>query len=659
MKSVDMALRFLFVLVITMPLTHSVSQVHACSTVLLKREGVLLLGHNLDESTDLKGFLCINKRDYYKVGSTWHALRTHSEELPSSFNWISRYGSVTWTSIGRDLPDAGVNEAGLVIEEMSLAQHPYPWPVIRPRLFQMQWIQYHLDRFSTVEEVIESASVIHPDGWPWHFFVADRSGRCASLEYIDNRLVVHTGETMPVTVLCNSPYAEELKALKAYAGFGGTQAIDPNNQRISRFARAAHMLQTYDPALHDAPVDYVFKILEKLGASYTRRSYVVDLVNDVAYFRTDTKPGIRQFSLKSFDFSCGTPVQVLDMDAHDSGDVTGLFEAYTFQVNHQIAASWVDHAIEMYPDATEADRVAGGISTVQVDRYARYPERSFAKHELHTRGKAFGLSPLHWAAYQGDLLQLRDMLQGSAHVNVRSAAGATPLMHAAQAGELDVLQCLMDAGADLDLVGTQGNTALITALAFGQSDVASALIQAGTKVNAANKEGFTAFHYAAAHDDLGLVKDLMSREAPLQASAQSGLTPLMIAVTAGRAETVNYLLAQGQDPNALDNHGNNALLLALIFKHTAVAEILIRAGTDLSLQNEQDETPWQLAAANGDKRIMHLLKQAGVSPPSHGILLVLGGLAALGGVSLAIFRIRSRKKLEADLDESSGTARSL
>ena len=187
------SIRLFCLLTIVMSLASVVSSSLACSTVMLKRKGILLTGHNLDESTSFEGFVCVNKRDYYKVASTWSALKTYSKYLPYSFNWISKYGSITWSGQGRDLPDAGINEAGLVIEEMSLANHPYPPAGIQPHLFQMQWIQYHLDTYSTVEQVIRSASLILPDGWPWHFFVADKRGNCATLEYIDNRLIVHTG----------------------------------------------------------------------------------------------------------------------------------------------------------------------------------------------------------------------------------------------------------------------------------------------------------------------------------------------------------------------------------------------------------------------------------------------------------------------------------
>lgn len=53
-----------------MSLASMASKSLGCSTVLLKRESLLLVGHNLDEATAFEGFICVNKRGYYKVGST-------------------------------------------------------------------------------------------------------------------------------------------------------------------------------------------------------------------------------------------------------------------------------------------------------------------------------------------------------------------------------------------------------------------------------------------------------------------------------------------------------------------------------------------------------------------------------------------------------------
>ena len=89
----------------------------------------------------------------------------------------------------------------------------------------MQWMQYLLDNHEHVDQDIRSASEIVLDGWAWHFFTADRQGNCASIEFLEGELVVHTGDDIPVTVLCNSRYAVEMERLKSYSGFGGKRSI--------------------------------------------------------------------------------------------------------------------------------------------------------------------------------------------------------------------------------------------------------------------------------------------------------------------------------------------------------------------------------------------------------------------------------------------------
>jgi len=635
--------RFSCLLIIVMSLASVVRESSACSTIMLRREGVLLTGHNLDEVTDFEGFICVNKRNYYKVGSTWGALKTYSKYLPHSFNWISKYGSITWSGQGRDLPDAGINEAGLVIEEMSLANHPYPPVGIRPRLFQMQWIQYHLDTYSTVEQVIRSASLIFPDGWPWHFLVADKSGNCATLEYIENKLVVHTGEKLPVTALCNSTYQEELRELNRYEGFGGRKAIGLKDKTIPRFVRAAHMLNTYNPEVHPSAVDYVFDILENLSSNLTRRSYVIDLTNEVVYFRTGSHTAIRHFSLKSFDFSCNTPVQILDLNAPFSGDITDKFQDYTLQANRRIAESWVNHVIDMHSDATVRDGIEAGFTPEHIDRYAGYPSLSLAKCNLETENNEYGLAALHWAAYEGNLPQVRDMLENGADANGATSIGTTPLMAAAQAGHLDVVRHLIDSGAQIDLADKGGNTPLITAIVFGQSDIAAHLIQIGAGIQLANKANFSPLHYSAANGDLDLVKLLLAEAVDMEAKSEVGWTALISAAFPGKPEVVKYLASVGADLNAVDQYGNTALLVALLLKHSDVAEELIEAGANVLAQNNVGETPWSIAVAGENHEVMQLLKEAGVRPP-YTILPIVIAFAIVSVLALLTYRIVPRKR---------------
>jgi choloylglycine hydrolase len=69
--------------------------------------------------------------------------------------WTSKYGSATFNQHGREFPLGGMNEAGLIVETMVLEDGEYLSPGSRPEVETLQWVQYQLDNFSTIEEVIK------------------------------------------------------------------------------------------------------------------------------------------------------------------------------------------------------------------------------------------------------------------------------------------------------------------------------------------------------------------------------------------------------------------------------------------------------------------------------------------------------------------------
>jgi len=595
----------------------AVDECTACSTILLKRDSVLLLGHNLDELTDFDGFVCVNKRDVFKIGCTWEELRSSKETFAPTLSWISLYGSVTFSSLGRDLPDAGINEAGLAIEEMSLAGGAYPLYDIRPKLFQMQWIQYHLDSFRTVNEVIRSASLVVPNGWPWHFFVADKNGNAATVEYIDGKLVVHTGQSMPITALCNSSYESELKELKRYRGFGGRRNISLKSRKVPRFVRAAKMLSDFEPGACSSPIDHCFGVLKNLGSELTRRSYVVDIRNGVVYFRTCSAPQVRHFRIDAFDFASNTPVQILDLNTSGIGDVTERFEHYTSDANRRIAKSWVRHVQEMYPDANEQDRTVGGHALTQIERYAQYAERAVARGDLATRRNHYGLTPLYWAAYRGDLDAVTFLISDGADMDGRIGDGSSALMAAAQTGQLAAVKHLIQKGANLDSTNDYGNDALITAIVFGHAEVAKTLIRAEATIDQKNVHGFTPLFWAASQGELEVVRLLLSQGADVEAKTAYGYTPLMAAAQAGRVRVVEHLLDRGAEINALDNDRACALFLAVANEHLDAARCLIDRGADVNIRHDGGLLPLDVAKKNKDEQMMKLLKNAGAKSSSR------------------------------------------
>ena len=69
---------------------------------------------------------------------------------------------------------------------------------------------------------------------------------------------------------------------------------------------------------------------------------------------------------------------------------------------------------------------------------------------------------LHFAAGDGDLDQVRSLVNGDRDVNANDTLGLTPLHYAAAAEHIDVVRYLLSAGADVNAIddATAGNTPL-------------------------------------------------------------------------------------------------------------------------------------------------------------------------------------------------------
>ncbi|HVG42417.1 MAG TPA: linear amide C-N hydrolase, partial [Chitinophagaceae bacterium] len=121
------------------------SQTMGCTTFFLQKQGQMVFGRNYDWVT-ATGLVNTNLRGLAK------------SSLPigggSILRWTSKYGSVTFNQYGKEFPNGGMNEQGLVVELMWLSDSRYPAADNRPALSVLQWIQYQLDNCESVEEVI-------------------------------------------------------------------------------------------------------------------------------------------------------------------------------------------------------------------------------------------------------------------------------------------------------------------------------------------------------------------------------------------------------------------------------------------------------------------------------------------------------------------------
>ena len=311
----------------------------ACSSFTLRDDGVLIAGRNLDAPGPLPGLVVVNKRGVKKTGQSFDWLYGGERSPHPPLTWVSKYGSITFNYSGLEFPDGGMNEAGLVFQEMTLIESKYPADDSRAAIFMVQWIQYILDTCATVEEVVQSAHIAVLDGWNWHFYAVDSSGSSAAVEFLDGEVVVHTGEALRHPVLANSPYTQELKLLEEFEGFGGTTPIDADRQEIDgRFAKGASLLERYSTAAEIPPMKYAWKTLDAMSPGTTQSAQVYDITHRRIEFRSSRAPTIRSVSLDAFDLGCDSPAMVLDLDLDLEGDVSGRFEPYTVVNNSRLAS---------------------------------------------------------------------------------------------------------------------------------------------------------------------------------------------------------------------------------------------------------------------------------------------------------------------------------
>jgi len=107
MKSAEVSALGAFVLVLILP-----ESARPCTTFVLKdKAGRVFFGRNFDFPGG-PGHIHVNLR-----GARKSSLATPGEK---PLTWTARYGSISFNQNGREFPYGGINEAGLVVEQMGL-----------------------------------------------------------------------------------------------------------------------------------------------------------------------------------------------------------------------------------------------------------------------------------------------------------------------------------------------------------------------------------------------------------------------------------------------------------------------------------------------------------------------------------------------------------
>lgn len=274
----------------------------ACTTFLLERGEERVVGKSYDWDM-AQGLVVTNPKGVRK-----RALAMQSADRPHE--WTAEHASVTFNQYGRELPNGGMNDAGLVIEVMWLESAVAPKPDERPTVSELQWIQEQLDTQSSVAGMVAGAEAVRisPAAGKLHYLACDRTGACAAFEPLGGKLVVTSGDGLPLRVLTNHTYAESL----AYYRAEGKKS-DPGTGSLSRFVRAAKKVEK---AAAGDLIAQAFQTLDSVRRSDTQWNIVYDPIGLRVHWRTPLRgKDVHTFELAPQKVECTTDASFLDIEA--------------------------------------------------------------------------------------------------------------------------------------------------------------------------------------------------------------------------------------------------------------------------------------------------------------------------------------------------------
>ncbi len=208
-----------------------------------------------------------------------------------------------------------------------------------------------------------------------------------------------------------------------------------------------------------------------------------------------------------------------------------------------------------------------------------------------------GFTPLQFLTYgvrRRDPTGPDSLEPGDVHPDPSSSRGGfTALMFAARQGDQDSARLLVDAGANVNAFSPDYGSALVMAASSGHEPVALFLLEKGADPNVTDIWEFAPLHYALAD---GITAIGMSRKR---------IPTDRYWLRSNMPELVKSLLEQGANPNARVGKG---------FPPFNYPAFVRTTGNSMPQIRQPGATPFLLAAASFDARLMRLLHSHGADP---------------------------------------------
>ncbi|XP_060087132.1 protein phosphatase 1 regulatory subunit 12B isoform X13 [Heteronotia binoei] len=200
-----------------------------------------------------------------------------------------------------------------------------------------------------------------------------------------------------------------------------------------------------------------------------------------------------------------------------------------------------------------------------------------------------GLTALHQACIDENLDMVKFLVEYGANVNQQDNEGWTPLHAVASCGYLNIAEYLISRGANVAAVNSEGEV---------PSDLAEEEAMKDLLLEQVKKQG-TDLDQARKAEEQQMLQDarqwLNRRKIEDRKHPRTDATALHVAAAKGYSEVMRLLIQAGYDVNVQDNDGWTPLHAAAHWGVKEACSILAEALCDMDIRNKLGQTPFDVA----------------------------------------------------------------
>ncbi|XP_007522160.1 protein phosphatase 1 regulatory subunit 12B isoform X12 [Erinaceus europaeus] len=200
-----------------------------------------------------------------------------------------------------------------------------------------------------------------------------------------------------------------------------------------------------------------------------------------------------------------------------------------------------------------------------------------------------GLTALHQACIDENLDMVKFLVENRANVNQQDNEGWTPLHAAASCGYLNIAEYFINHGASVGIVNNEGEV---------PSDLAEEPAMKDLLLEQVKKQGVD-LEQSRKEEEQQMLQDarqwLNSGKIEDVRQARSGATALHVAAAKGYSEVLRLLIQAGYELNVQDNDGWTPLHAAAHWGVKDACSILAEALCDMDIRNKLGQTPFDVA----------------------------------------------------------------